>query len=55
MMNIAYQIALQNHIGNQLENLYEYDERLRFQLKYDDPFQLSERQFIKLFRLRKDN
>jgi len=54
MMNMAYQIALQNHIANQLENLYEYDERPRFQLKYDDLFQLSERQFIKLFRLRKD-
>lgn len=52
-MDMAYRNAVQLHIANQLEYFLEYNQRPRFQIN-DDPFQLSERQFVKLFRLKKD-
>ncbi|XP_018363950.1 PREDICTED: putative nuclease HARBI1 [Trachymyrmex cornetzi] len=52
-MDMAYRNAVQLHVANQLEYFLEYNERPRFQIN-DDPFQLSERQFVKLFRLKKD-
>jgi len=43
-MDMAYQNAVQFQIAEQLENIFDYNERSRFHMK-DDPFQLSERQF----------
>ncbi|XP_025162286.1 uncharacterized protein LOC112590340 isoform X2 [Harpegnathos saltator] len=42
-----------NHIAEQLENIFDYNEKPRFHIR-GDPFELSERQFINLFRLKKE-
>ncbi|XP_019700799.2 uncharacterized protein LOC105191524 [Harpegnathos saltator] len=52
-MNMAYQNAVQLHIAEQLENIFDHNKRPRFHIR-DDPFELSERQFINLFRLKKE-
>lgn len=52
-MDMAYRNAVFLHINEQLENVYHYNDRPRFHIR-DDPFQLSERQFINIFRLKKE-
>ena len=47
-MDLAYQNTVQLHIAEQLENIFDYNERPRFHIR-DDPFHLSERQFINIF------
>lgn len=42
-MDMAYQNAVQLHIAEQLENIFNYNEGSRFHIK-NDSFQLSERQ-----------
>lgn len=52
-MDMAYQNVVLLHVMEQLENVVHYNERPRFHVR-DDPFQLSDRQFIKIFRLKKE-
>ncbi|XP_036147282.1 putative nuclease HARBI1 isoform X2 [Monomorium pharaonis] len=52
-MDMAYRNAVLLHINEQLENVIYYNERPRFHIR-DDPFQLSEQEFIQLFRLKKE-
>ena len=49
---MAYRNAVFLHI-KQLENVYHYNKRPRFHIR-DDPFQLSEKQFINIFQLKKE-
>ncbi|XP_071652224.1 putative nuclease HARBI1 [Temnothorax longispinosus] len=52
-MDMAYRNAVQLHIAEQLENIYNFNERPRFHIR-DDPFELPERQFRNIFRLKKE-
>ncbi|XP_011858544.1 PREDICTED: putative nuclease HARBI1 [Vollenhovia emeryi] len=53
-MDMACRNAVQLHIIEQLENAnFYYNEKPRFHVR-DDAFLLSESQFVKLFRLKKE-
>lgn len=52
-MDLAYQNAVQLHIAEQLENIFDYNERPRFHIR-DDSFHLSEQQFVNICRLKKE-
>lgn len=51
-MDLALRNAIQMHIADDLDNLYNFNERPRFHSR-DEAFELPERQFIRLFRLNK--
>lgn len=52
-MEIVRQNVVQLHIAEQLQNAYDFNDGAHFHER-DNAFQLSEREFIKLFRLKKE-